>query len=80
MLACRDLPILVLNWKVCPCEMAEHAGHGNGTISPWSTKGVVKLVILDVLITWDITLNSLSVRHMVTAGVMVYSYSLDMTA
>ncbi len=62
LLACGYLPLLVLSRKVCSSEMAKHTGHRNRTIPPWLGKGIIESIILDISITWDITLDPISMN------------------
>lgn len=68
MLTCRNLPFLIFHRKLCCGEMAKDAGHRNGTISPWWIKCEIELVVLDVLITSDIMLESYMRRVYDIAG------------
>ncbi len=60
--ASRDLPFLVLGWKVCTGEMAKYAGHGHGAIAPWRAKCKVKVEILDIVIARHVTLRANETR------------------
>ena len=56
LLTSRDLPFPILGREICGGKVTKHAGHGNGTVSPWLTKGKIEFVIFDVLIPGNMAL------------------------
>ena len=55
---CRTrIPFPVFSSKVLLIEMAKHACHDNIALTPWRAKVEIELVILDVLVTSDVSLR-----------------------
>ena len=52
------MPLIILGWKFELIEMPEDACHGHGAVAPWWTKIEIKVVILDIRIARNASLQT----------------------
>ena len=58
------MPLLVTRWEPELVEMADNARHGDGAVTPWWAEVEIKIVILYVRATDNVSLSDSSARSL----------------